>query len=160
MSSVESRFSQPLTRNFVVTQGPNDNHGVYVIPKSSIDVWYEANKAYIAKVGSVYTIPGTASGSTFVDVVNGENGRSRLGDADVYTYDGRKTLKDMGVEVIIGDTDESRRLVLRKIQVFAPVSADGGPTDTNYTGYVVVENDVDELAPSDWGRFTVRVARV
>lgn len=142
MSSAFAFKAQPVTRTFVITQGP-DQTGVYYFSKNAIDSWYSDNSDNISKVGSLYVVTGS-----FYDVVNSLNYTG--------TYDGRKTLIDFGKEVVIGNQVNSRLLVLRRVQFFADeaVGGDGGE------GFVVVENNTYNLAPSDWGRFTVRVARV
>lgn len=161
MTSVQSAFAQRLTRTFVVTQaGPSEN-GAYLFPDDAVDVWYAANASKITKVSeSLYVITGTASGTTFVDVVRGDNGSSpELGGSGALpTVTERKSLKDFGTEVVIGNGIESRLLVLRRVQQYSN-STDGGASDPSYTGYVIVENNADDLG-GNTGRFTVRVARV
>lgn len=144
MPSVGSFKAQPTTRCFVITQGP-DSTGVYYFLASTIDSWYASNSADVTKLGEgLYIVPGT-------DFYNVMSDLSSDG-----SYDGRKTLIDMGKEIIFGNSVNSRLIVLRKIQFFGPVATGGD----GFEAYVVVENNTDELAPSDWGRYTVRVARI
>lgn len=142
MSSTLSFKAQPLTRTFVITQGP-DQTGVYYFTKENVDSWFESNMDDIRKVsGSFYIITGS-----FVNTMNNLNYEG--------TWDGRKSLIDFGKEIIFGNERESRLIVLRRVQFFGDASAGAD----GHEGYVVVENNTTNLAPSDWGRFTVRVAR-
>ncbi len=141
--SVSRSFAQPITRNFVITQGP-DSTGVYYFTQSDIDAWYSDNTSDVNKVTpSLYIV----TGNFYDTMMNLDN----AGEVD-----GRKTLLDGGKEIIFGNTANSRLLVLRRVQFFgtAPNAGDG------FEAYVVVENNTDELAPGDWGRYTVRVARI
>ena len=158
MSSIHSEFKQPVTRTLVVTQNTNNGEaGGYFFSDADFDVWYQANKSKINKVGSVYVIPGTTSGSTFVDVLTGSNGATELEHSNP-TLEQRKSLKDMGKEIIIGNSVETRMLVFRRVQAYTN-STEGGSAATTYNGYVVVENEARDLNNNS-GRFTVRVARV
>ena len=154
MSSLLSQFSQPVTRNFVIT---NDGNGAYFYSQTDIDTWYAANASKVQKLGSIYLIKGTTSGSTFTDVLLGNNGATEL-EHTLPNIDQRKTIKDMGKEILFGDADDTRLLVLRKVQSYSP-AAQGGPTDTDYTGYIVVENNAEDLG-GNAGRFVVKVARI
>lgn len=157
MTSTETRFAQNVTRNFVVTNSASTGNGVYFFDEADVDTWYAANKSAINKLGSIYIIPGTTSGKTLVDVLQGNNGASSLAH-NLANISDRKTLKDMGKEVIIGNSVDTRLLVLRRVQI--PVgSLTGVPTNPDYTGYVVVENNCDDLG-TNAGRFTVKVARI
>lgn len=143
MSSVRSFLAQPKTNCFVITQGP-DSNGVYYFTKEDIDSWAASESSNLSVVGSLYT------------VINGSFG-SVVGNLNYTgTYDGRKTLIDFGKQVVIGNNVNSRLLVLRRVQFFAEAVAGGD----GFEAYVVIENNTTDLAPSDWGRFTVRVARV
>lgn len=154
MPSVGTVFSQPRTKSYAVTQA---NQGAYFYSQADIDNWYNANKSKITKLGSLYIIPGTTSGSTFIDVLLGNNGATEL-DHTLNDINERKAITDMGKEVIVGNKVNSRLLVLRRVQQYFN-AADGGASDPDYTGYVVVENNADDLQ-GNTGRFTVRVARV
>lgn len=145
MPSVGTFRAQPVTRTFAITQGPNSN-GVYYFNKAAIDTWYDNNSDNVTKVSEGLYV-----------VSNDANFGSVVGNLSLTgTYDGRKTLIDFGKEVIIGNETNSRLLVLRRVQFWAD-AAKGGD---GFEGYVVVENNTNDLAPNDWGRFTVRVARV
>jgi len=146
--------SQNLTRAFAVTQ---DQQGAYFYNATDIDAWYAANQANIQKLGSLYIIRGTTSGTTFKDVLLGDNGATELDHTNPNISD-RKAIKDMGKEVIIGNGVESRLLVLRLVQEYV-TSSEGGTLDPASTGYVVTENNCSDLQ-GNTGRFTVRVARV
>ena len=142
MSSVLTHISQPRTACFVITQGP-DQTGVYYFLKSAVENW-AATHENVSSVGSLHTV---VSGN-FADTVR---------DLDYEdTLDGRKTLIDLGRQIIIGNVVNSRLLVLRQVQFFGD-AVDGGDGSE---GYVVVENNTYDLAQNDWGRFTVRVARI
>lgn len=142
MPSIGTFRAQPVTRAFVITQGP-DSTGVYYFSKAGIDSWFEDNADDITKVSEgLYIIP------NFGSIVG------NLQDAG--EYDGRKTLIDFGKEVVLGNEINSRLLVLRRVQFWEDASKGGD----GFEGYVVVENNTNELAPNNWGRFTVRVARV
>jgi hypothetical protein len=142
MPSIGTFRAQPVTRTFVITQGP-DSTGVYYFSKAGIDSWFENNADDITKVSEgLYIIP------NFGSIVG------NLSDAG--EYDGRKTLIDFGKEVVLGNEINSRLLVLRRVQFWADASKGGD----GFEGYVVVENNTNDLAPNNWGRFTVRVARV
>lgn len=144
MPSVGTFKAQPTTRCFVITQGP-DSTGVYYFLASTIESWYASNSGDVTKLGAgLYIVPGT----NFYSVMNNLNNDG--------SEDGRKTLIDMGKEIIFGNSVNSRLIVLRKIQFFGPVATGGD----GYEAYVCVENNTTELAPSDWGRYTVRVARI
>lgn len=159
MSSVLSSFAQPVTRSFVVTPNTGNNEsGVYFYSTSDINNWYSANSSVIKKSGSVYIINGTASGTTFLDVLLGNGGASSLNHT-LNNIDERKTIKDMGKDVIIGTGAEPRLLVLRRVQKYSNTEYASSPTDPAYTGYVVVENNAEDLQ-GNTGRFTVRVARI
>lgn len=155
MTSVLSQFSQPVTRNFVMT---NEGNGAYFYSEADINTWYAANASKVQKLGSTrYLITGTTSGSSFADVLLGNGGATEL-EHSLPNITDRKTIKDMGKEILFGDADDSRLLVLRKVQSYSP-AAEGGPTDANYTGYVVVENNAENLGGNS-GRFVVKVARI
>jgi hypothetical protein len=162
MSSVLASFAQRLTRSFVITQDANQGeNGAYLFPDDAVDVWYTANAANIKKVGSVYTIAGTGN-NNFVGVVDGEGSNARLGGSNpvrVTLVSDRKNLRDMGKEVIIGTPAEPRLLVLRRIQRYTDAANANSATDPTYTGYVVIENNAEDLG-GNAGRFTVRVARI
>jgi hypothetical protein len=149
MSSVSASFKQNLTRSFVTTQdtGGGGVNGAYVFTQNNIDSWLSGNASDLSVVGSLITVIGDAP--AFYNVVNNLNYDG--------TYDARKTLLDLGKEIIIGCSADSRLLVLRKVRAYGPAYQAG---DDGKTGYIVVENNTTDLAPSNWGRFTVRVARV
>lgn len=156
MSSVQSYFSQPLTRKLAVTQ--DGNNGVYFYSAADVDTWYNANKSKITKLSdSMYIVPGSTSGSTFEDVLSGGGGATELDYTLPFITD-RKTITDMGKEIVFGNLINSRLFVLRKVQSYTQSSV-GGSLSSDDTGYVVVENNCSDLQ-GNLGRFTVRVARV
>ena len=159
MTSYTSGFAQNVTRNYVVTQDNGQGEvGPYYFSQATVDTWYNANKSKITKLGRIYIVPGASSGSTFHDVVSGSNGATRLGGSG-YTpsINERKTLKDLGREVIIGNSVDTRLLVLRLIQIYSPST--GAATDPDSRVYIVVENNCEDLG-GNGGRFAVRVARI
>ena len=155
MSSLQTRISQPLTRKFVNTQDMNTSseRGPYLFSPASIASWIAANGSKIVNHGDLLIIPGTASGSTFVDVLY-DNGVTGL-QADLGSYDSRKTMTDMGKQITIGDATESELLVLRLVK-----TPSGSQSGADFiVAYVVVENNAADLQ-NQGGRFLVRVARV
>lgn len=149
MSSVGRYFAQPKTRTFAVTQG---DWGAYFYSQEDVDTWYAANASKINKLSETfYIIPGTESGSTFVDVLTG-NGATEL-QHTLPRIDERKTVIDMGKEIIIGNTVTSRLFVLRLVQEYSPSTSGSGTV-----GFVVTENNAEDLQGNN-GRFTLRVAR-
>lgn len=152
MSSVLRFTAQNLSRSFVVTQDEGQaEYGAYFFAQSDIDSWYSDNIDVITKVGNVYVVQDSSFVSSLANDLNPSNDRITE----------RKTIKDMGVEVVIGNTINSRLLVLRKVQRYFP-STVGGTSDSNDTGFVVVENDAADLPSlnTTGGRFMVRVARI
>jgi hypothetical protein len=154
MPSVGSHKAQNVTRSFAVTQ---EAQGAYFYNATDIDAWYAANQENVEKLGSLYIIRGSSSGTTFTDVLLGDNGATEL-DHTNPNITARKAIKDMGKEVIFGNGVESRLLVLRLVQEYV-LSSEGGTLDATSTGYVVTENNCSDLQ-GNTGRFTVRVARV
>ena len=158
MTSIAARYSQPITRAYTVTQNTdNGEQGAYFFADSDFDTWVAENGTKIQRIGSVFIIPGTRSGSNFVDVLRGNNGGVELNHTNVIIGD-RKAIKDMGKEIIIGNSVESRLIIFRRVQRYIS-STEGGSLSGNDTGYVVTENNTSDLG-GNAGRFTVRVARV
>lgn len=158
MSSVAASFAQPKTRTFVITQKSSDEHGPNLFYESDFDTWYNANgPSKITKVSpSMYIIPGTGDLS-FENVIKGGVDNTELGGGGTNYINGRRSLIDLGKEITIGTSGESRMLVLRKVRVNGP-DAKGG--DSGNVGYVITENNSNELSGNDVGRFTIGVARV
>ena len=155
MSSVSSSFKQCLTRTFVITQSnSNGEWGPYRFPEANIDAWYSANSSAIVKTGSVYIIPGTASGKTFNDVLLGEGGATQLSASG--NFQNRKTLIDLGKEVVIGTPSQPRLIVLRRVAGYA----DSANPNNSAIVYIIVENNTSDVLDGDNGRFMVRCARV
>jgi hypothetical protein len=142
MPSVGTYKAQPVTRTFVVTQGPDANTGVYYFNKTAIDSWASDNTDVTKVSDGLYIVKNSA------------DFRDTIYDIDVTgTYEGRKSLVDFGKEVIIGNEVNSRLIVLRRVQFWGNASIGGDGSE----GYVCVENNVSDTG--DYGRFTVRVAR-
>lgn len=156
MPSIGTQLAQNPTRCFVVTQNENvDNNGAYYFSQANVDDWLAANGSKIQRLGkSVLVIPGMSSGSTLVDVVTGQNGATALDSDGVIQQ--RKTLIDMGKEIVIGNGFETRALVLRYVKSYADIDTGADAV----FAYVPVENNISEVAPNNWGRWTVRVARI
>ena len=145
MSSVQSAFSQPVTRTFVVTQNENEGaNGAYYFKQSTIDNWLSNESSNLSVVGSVVVVTG--------DFYNTMDNLERDG-----VFEDRKSLLDLGKEIIIGNSAESRLIVLRKVRARGAAVRAG---DDAQLGYVCTENYTTDLAPNNVGRFTVRVARV
>jgi hypothetical protein len=123
-----------------------------------VSTWYNANSSSIKKIGNTYLIDGNASGKTFLDVVLGNNGATELDHTNPNIGD-RKTMTDVGKEIVIGTSKEPRLLVLRKVIAYVKSSQAPGSTNSNDIGYVVTENNCDDLQ-GNAGRFVVKVARV
>ena len=144
MSSVQSAFSQPKTRTFTVTQDENNGErGPYVFNQQNVDNWLANNSSDLTTVGSVVTITGN-----FANIMDNLSSNGR--------FENRKSLLDLGKEIIIGVPQESRMIVLRKVRAEGPAANAG---DNGNVAYIVTENYSDDT-PTNAGRFTVRVARV
>jgi len=148
MSSVLRSLAQPLTKTFVVTQSPDSGEqGPYLFSDADINNWFSRNTDTVKKVGSLYTIQTSEFENTLDDLTqSGGN------------VNGRKSLIDLGKEVVIGDNAESRLVVLRRVRIYAN-SATGVSAERWPAGYITVENNASDL-PSNNGRWAVRVARV
>lgn len=145
MSSVQSAFSQPITRSFVVTQNENvDNNGAYFFSQADINSWLADESSNLSVVGSVVIVTGN-----FYNTLN------NLDNTGV--FEERKSLLDLGKEIIIGNSAESRLIVLRKVRARGAAVRAG---DDAQLGYVCTENYTTDMAPNNLGRFTIRVARV
>lgn len=144
MPSVGTYKAQPLTRTYVCTQESGDHWGTYYFSASAIDSWVSDNSSDIIKVSeSLLIVTGD-----FASVMDNLNTSGR--------FTARKSLVDFGKQIVIGNEVNSRLVVLRRVQVYGPASEGGDGSEA----YVVVENNTTDLAPSDAGRWTVRVARV
>ena len=160
--SLRREYAQNVLRSYVVTQSDNNSEtGAYFFAESDFDDWYSTYQQYITKLGkSVYAIVGSIVGvDTFVDIVRGTGGGANNLNHTLPTINYRKTLKDMGKEIIIGNRTVARLLVFRRVQLYTN-SGDSGTLDPEDTGYIVVENNCTDLAPNDRGGFSVRVARI
>ncbi len=126
MSSLLSFIAQPVTRTFIVTQDTgNSEYGAAYFTEANINTWYEDNMDNITKISKgFYIITGT-----FSDVIGDLSSSG--------SFDRKRSLLDMGKEIIIGNKEQSRLLVLRKVQEAAP-PADGG---NGTVGYIVVESN-------------------
>jgi hypothetical protein len=147
MPSIGSFKAQPLTKTFAITQGPNQV-GVYYFTPQGFNTWYSANTDNITKISDSFFI---VTGN-FYDIVYDNDNDNRLRNSG--TYDGRKSLVDFGKEIVIGNPVNSRLLVFRRVQVWADSSIGGDGREF----YVLTENNTED-AGSEYGRFTVRVAR-
>ena len=156
MSSAGRFYSQNPTRRLVVTQ---EAQGAYFFNQTDLADWVRANGSKINQLGSLYLIDGKTSGTTLQDVVMGYNA-TRLEHTN-RNVGQRKTMQELGKEICIGTTAEPRLLVMRLVQRYtsSESSPAGDGTDLFNTGYVVVENNTNNLGQGN-GRFTVRVARV
>lgn len=146
MTSVNSQFAQRLTKNLIVTVS-----SPAFFTNDDLSYLVTSNKPYVTKLGSSYIVK--ASEATGI-----LGGFSANGTAAPLI---NATLKDMGKEVRIGTPTEASLIVLRLVQVAGPVDNNGTPDDydTEGTGYVVVENNVDDPDVSN-SDLEVRVARV
>jgi hypothetical protein len=144
MSSVQTHFAQPITRKFIVTQNDPEEYGAYYFTQSVVDEWLADNSSNLTTVGSLVIISGN-----FADVMDNLGGPSPR-------FENRKTLTDMGKEIVIGNSANSRLIVLRLVQGQNEAAA-GGLGGT--VAYICVENNTTDT-PSNSGRFTPRVARI
>lgn len=155
MTSLQTHIAQPITRKFVNTQNFTDGEdGPTIYTKTDVDSWIAANAAKIRNLGGLLIIPGTSSGSTFVDVLKGNSGATEL-TSSYGTYNSRKALTDMGKQITIGSAADSDLLVLRLIKT--PSNSQTG--QSYIVGYIVEENNSADL-DNNGGPFQVRVARV
>ena len=148
MPSIGTYKAQVPTRTFIVTQDVSEGeYGAYRFSESAINTWYANNSDNITKVSeSLYIVTGTFS--SIVDNLNAENTQ----------FERRRSLRDMGKEIVIGNTVDSRLIVLRKVQEAIP-PADGGD---GATAFIVVESN---YRSANWptpqnSKFNVNVARV
>ncbi len=148
MPSIGTYKAQPITRTFAVTQ---EQQGAYYFTQSAIDSWYESNSADLTKIGSLYIV-NSAVTSTFQNILD----TLGPGAPDTPRFTERKTLVDLGGEVIIGNPINSRMVVLRRVMQYGTIEYGGLG---GIVGYIVMENNCDDLA-GNAGRFTVRVARL
>jgi len=155
MPGILKSYAQNASRSLVVTQ---EQQGAYFFSDADIATWVSSNGSKVNQIGSLYLVDGTASGSTFEDVVLGNHGANELEHSN-YNISDRKAIKDLGKEIFIGTTAEPRLLVLRRVQRYVSSVNANGTTNSNDVGYVVVENNAANLQ-GNVGRFTVRVARV
>jgi hypothetical protein len=159
MTSIAAKYSQRLTRGFALNgQGPSGSNYAAAFKLSDFETWYDANASKIKKVGSVYIIDGVYPGSTFLDVLLGNNGATYL-DHTLDQITSKKTLRDLGSEIHIGTSAETNLLVFRRIQLAGLASNNGGSGDSEMSGYVVIECNASDLSTNN-ARFRVAVARV
>ena len=145
MPSIGTFKAQPVTQSYVVTQDSNnDEPGPHYFSQESVDSWKASNASDMTDLGGVIIIPS----ADFSNIVNDLDGNNDY-------FNNRKTLMDMGKEIVIGNEINSRIIVLRKLM------GETGPAQGalgGAVGYVCVENN--GTAPyNNSGRFTVRVAR-
>lgn len=144
MSSVMRYIAQRKTRKFVVTQDENQGeYGAYYFTQDQVDQWLADNSTDLYTTGGIVIVTGT-----FADVMDNLNTSGR--------FSARKTLTDLGVEYVIGNTVNSQIITLRLVQGQADVVS-GGLDGT--VGYIVVENNCTNT-PDVSGRWTPRVARI
>jgi hypothetical protein len=147
MPSIGTFRAQPVTRTFIVTQDQdNDEYGAKYFTQANIDSWYEDNTDNITKVSEgMYIVTGTFR-TTIRDLNNSGS------------FDIRRSLIDLGKEIVIGSEEESRLIVLRKVRSAGP-PAKGG--DGGIAAYIIVESNYRSSGgdpPSD-SQFNVNVAR-
>jgi hypothetical protein len=145
MPSVGTFRAQPVTRTFTMTQNENEgDNGAYYFRDSTVAAWLANNASNLTAVGNLITIP-EANLTNVIDNLN-SNGR----------FSNRKSLLDMGKEIVIGNEINSRMIVLRRVQ--GQNEGDEGGLG-GVTAYICVENNNTDTS-SNRGRFTVRVARI
>jgi hypothetical protein len=147
MPSIGTFRAQPVTRTFIVTQDQdNDEYGARYFTQANIDSWYEDNTDEMTKVSEgMYIVTGN-----FANIISDLNNSG--------SFDIRRSLIDLGKEIVIGNEEESRLIVLRKVRYAGP-PADGG--DGGLAAYIVVESNYRSATwptPSS-SKFNVNVAR-
>lgn len=149
MSSVSAAFKQPLTRSFVVTQAADNGEGetgAYYFTQATVNEWIADNSSNLTQV----------TPSLVIITGNFANTIDNLSDDGVFTI--RRSLRDLGEQIVIGNPAESRLLVLRLVQATqSPAFTVGGEV-----GYIVVESNYRSAnwPTPDSSRFNVNVARV
>ncbi len=135
-----------MTRTFTVTQDEDDGEsGAFYFTKANIDSWYEDNTDDITKVSEgLYIVTGT-----FPQIMD------NLNSSGSFIY--KRSLIDLGKEIVIGNEVESRLIVLRKVR-YAAAPANGGD---GYAAYIVVESNYrsDTRPTPSNSKFNVNVAR-
>jgi hypothetical protein len=143
----------------VYAQRPSNKFAVFsdspFFSDADVSSWLSANSSRLVQNGSLVLINGSTSGFTFRDVVVGNGGATDLDNTNS-SLNRYRTITDMGKELCIGTTAQPRLLVLRRVQRTL-VAASSGTSNLNDLGYVVSENNCDEL---DDIRFEAKVARV
>ncbi len=149
--SVSRGFAQPITRTFIVTQNnaQSSETGAYYFTQANIDSWYADNSSDVNKVSeSLYIVSGN-----FTNIMN------NIGNTETQPqFTVRRSLTDLGKEIVFGTPSNSRLIVFRKVQ--QSVNPDAG--GDGVVGYVVVESNYRSLnwpTPED-SLFNVNVARV
>ena len=147
MPSVGTFRAQPVTRTFIVTQDQdNGEYGAHYFTQANVDSWFENNSEDMTKVSEgLYIVTG-----------NFANTISNLNDSG--SFDIRRSLIDLGKEIVIGNEEESRLIVLRKVRYAGP-PANGG--DGGAAAYIVVESNYRSAnypTPTS-SKFNVNVAR-
>lgn len=147
MPSIGTFRAQPVTRTFIVTQDQdNGEYGAHYFTQANVDSWFENNSEDMTKVSEgLYIVTG-----------NFANTISNLNDSG--SFDIRRSLIDLGKEIVIGNEEESRLIVLRKVRYAGP-PANGG--DGGAAAYIVVESN---YRSANWptptsSKFNVNVAR-
>jgi hypothetical protein len=153
--SIERKIAQRITRRFALI-----DDAVATFSESDFNDWFMANAGRIRKDGNLYTIAGTAAGRNFLDVVQGNNGATSLNHNSGLNQSNKKTIKDFGKEIRIGNGAESDMLVFRRVQFSGETANNGVPDDIALTSYIVVENNSIELIGNQYSRFRIAVARL
>jgi len=147
MSSVLSFLAQPVTRSFVVTQDTNESeYGAYYFSEATINAWAESNAEDLTKVSKgLYIITGN-----FYSTLHNLSSDG--------SFEAKRSLLDMGSQIIIGNTIESRLVVLRKVKNIQNPEFTGIGGEV---GYIVVESNYrsSSAPPPAYSRFNVNVAR-
>jgi hypothetical protein len=147
MPSIGTFRAQPPTRTFAVTQAPGaegGETGASYFTQATVDSWAAGNDNITKVSDGLYIIAGN-----FGNAISGLN--------DDGSFDIRRSLLDLGKEIIIGNAAQSRLIVLRKVQNIRFIDETGG----GEVGYVVVENNYRSAnwPTPDSSEFNVAVAR-
>ena len=132
------------------------DYSIDMFLQGDFDNWVAANSGLIEKVGDVYSIRGTTSGTTFSDVLRGNSGATVLGYSSSLDTSGDnyyESIQNLGKEIRVGNGVESNLLVFRLVAGPGPSTTEG--VNPGRVGYIVVENNATDMTRP---RFRVQVA--
>jgi len=116
--------------------------------QSDFDTWYENNSDNITKIGSIYIVSGNNDNDKINTIRNLDH---TLGSNYLHDNCEGRSLADMGKDIFIGTSVDSRLITLRLVRIPQSNSLNAG-----FPGYVVVSNNIIDLTLP---RFYVAVSR-